>query len=462
MKRGKWLFTSVLAILFSGLAAMAQSVPFGVNYQAVARDGYGNEIKNSKIDVKFSIISDNQDGQVVYEEIHADVPTSPYGVFSIIIGRGTPVVNGKSFSSFSQIRWDSAPHYVKVSVKFSNYNNYIEMGTMQFLAVPYALYAQKSLEPGPQGPKGDPGDPASDNQKLSFDGKNLTISENGNTVNLSTLNVAHNLTILGDTLSIYGGNKVGLPNYMQDLTLDVNNILKISKNGSATPINLSKYLDNTDNQTLSFDSGTNRVSIAGGNYVDLSKFYQQLNYNSSTNKLSISNIAGEIDLTPLKNDADADPANEIQSLTFDKNSGNLAISSGNAVSLNNPIGFKAKRTVNQTGLTLGTTYPFVNSDVEFDEGTDYDSGSGTFTAPLAGIYTFLVIYKADGSGSGRVLSILKNSSVYEVLGPDILAGTELTRWVVMKLNQGETVSLTINTGMSQYSGTGSFVGYRNN
>ena len=29
------------------------------------------------------------------------------------------------------------------------------MGTMQFLAVPYALYAQRSLEPGPQGPKGE-------------------------------------------------------------------------------------------------------------------------------------------------------------------------------------------------------------------------------------------------------------------------------------------------------------------
>ena len=30
------------------------------------------------------------------------------------------------------------------------------MGTIQFLAVPYALYAQKSLEPGPPGPKGHP------------------------------------------------------------------------------------------------------------------------------------------------------------------------------------------------------------------------------------------------------------------------------------------------------------------
>jgi len=46
-----------------------------------------------------------------------------------------------------------------------------------------------------------------------------------------------------------------------------------------------------------------------------------------------------------------------------------------------------------------------------------------------------------------------------VLGPDITAGTELSKWVTMKLLQGEYVSLTINTGMSTFSGTGSFVGY---
>ena len=32
----------------------------------------------------------------------------------------------------------------------------------------------------------------------------------------------------------------------------------------------------------------------------------------------------------------------------------------------------------------------------------------------------------------------------------------------MKLDQGNVVSLTINTGMSTYSGTGSFIGYKVN
>ena len=46
-------------------------------------------------------------------------------------------------------------YYVKVEVKFDN--DFIDMGTMQFMAVPYALYAQKSLEPGTAGPQGNTG-----------------------------------------------------------------------------------------------------------------------------------------------------------------------------------------------------------------------------------------------------------------------------------------------------------------
>ena len=131
------------------------------------------------------------------------------------------------------------------------------------------------------------GDPASDNQILSFNGNNLTIS-GGNTVNLSTLNVPHQLTLLGDTLSILGGNKVGLTNQIQDLQLDVNNKLKITKNPSATAI-------------------------------DLSKFNQTLNFNSADNKLTISGGSAPIDLTALKNDADSDPANELQTLIYNRN-----------------------------------------------------------------------------------------------------------------------------------------------
>ena len=416
----------LLMLLLAGSVSFGQNVPLGIFYQAVARDNFGKELVNKSIDVKFSIISGNPLGTVVYQELHSGITTSKYGVFSLIIGHGTPT--GGLYGELSLVQWNTAYHYLKIEVKFDN--DFVDMGTMQFLAVPYALYAQKSLEPGPQGPKGDPGDPASDKQTLSFDGNNLSIA-NGNTVNLSTLNVPHQLTLLGDTLSILGGNKVGLTNQIQDLQLDVNNKLKITKNAAATVIDLSKF-----NQTLSFNPTDNKLTISGG--------------------------AAAVDLTALKNDADSDPTNELQTLSYNKNTGDLTISSKNTVNLENSVGFKAKKSISQTGLTAGSTYPFINQDVEFNDGTGYDSGAGSFTAPIAGIYTFCIYYKADGLGSARALNLLKNGIVYEILDPDITSGTEFTKWVTMKLDQGNVVSLTINTGTSTYSGTGSFIGYKVN
>jgi hypothetical protein len=298
---------------------------------------------------------------------------------------------------------------------------------MQFLAVPYALYAQKSLEPGPAGPKGDPGpkgesgDPASDNQALSVinvDGSDYLAISGGNQVKISSI------------------ERDGDPtNEIQDLTISSDK-LKITKNALATEWDLTRYLDNTDTQALSWNPATRILSISGN--------------------------AGTINLSELKNDADADPANEMQTLAYDKNSGTLNISGGNNINLSNSIGFKAKKSTSQTGLTQGVTYPFINSEAEFIEGLCYDTGSGSFTSTSTGIYTFYITYKADGAGSGRQLNLLKNGSVYEILGPDISSGSEIIKWVTMKLDQGNVVSMTINTGMSTYSGTGSFLGYKVN
>jgi hypothetical protein len=405
MKRGRWLSTSIAAILISGSAALAQSVPFGVNYQAVARDGAGNELKNSQIDVKFSIISDNQIGPVVYEEVHSNVPTTAYGVFTLIIGNGTPVVDGKKFSSFSQIKWDTAPHYVKVSVRFNNYNDYLVMGTMQFLAVPYALYAQKSLEPGPQGLKGDPGDPATDDQTLSFNGNNLAIS-GGNTVNLSTLNVPHNLTIMGDTLSIYGGNKVGLPNQLQDLIYDYSKReLRLSK--STTPI---------------------------------------------------------IDLSELKNDADADPTNEIQSIAYNPDNFQLSLSKGGGTAtIGQIVAFRA-------GIGSPVTLPHDTSvDLVFDqiagvyysEGGGYNNSTGAFQAPYTGIYVFSVSLNLPTAGC--VIVKLTGASFETIIGPTSTGGS-YKESITMRLNKNDIVNMAVKQTngytIPSFSFSGYFSGYR--
>ena len=324
MKLRRLLSGLILVSITAGVSAQ-DNVPLGIHYQAVARDNYGKEIVNKKISVKFSVISDNPLGTVVYQELHQDVVTSRYGVFSLIIGHGTPT-GSTFFGELSQVEWGSAYHYLKVEVKFEN--DFMDMGTMQFLSVPYALFAKKSLEPGPegpagpagpqgpkgdqgpkgetgeqgpkgdtgaqgpkgdtgaqglkgdtgsqgpqgaageQGPKGDPGDPATDDQTLSVvnvDGSDYLAISGGNQVKIS------NIERDGDP-----GNEI------QDLIINSDK-LKITNNTSATEWDLSPY-----RQTLAWDPATGILGISG--------------------------VTATVLLSDLKDDADADPSNEIQDL----------------------------------------------------------------------------------------------------------------------------------------------------
>ena len=438
-------FYVLLILLLAGSTSIGQNVPLGIFYQAVARDNYGKELVNKDIDVKFSIISGNPIGTLVYQELHSHVTTSKFGVFSLIIGHGTPT--GGLYGELSQIQWSQAYHYLKIEVKFDN--DFIDMGTMQFLAVPYALYAQKSLEPGPPGPKGDPGpkgeagDPASDNQTLSFDQSNLSII-GGNSVPLTSL--LQNLTITsspeGNYLGISRGNSVLLAtaeadgdptNEIQDLTINSDK-LKITKNQLATEWDLTRYLDNTDNQALS--------------------------WNPATRKLGISGNAGTIDLTELKNDADADPANEIQNLAFNQSSNTLSISGGNSVVLGNMIAFRAQKTIATSAPTPLSNIDFLPDQVEYNDGSGLNIGTGEFTAGFTGLYTFDIKYIAPSTGDGRMIMLFKNGNLYENLESSISKNTTLFRNITIKLIATDKIKLVIYTGTGTDIGTGTFSGYR--
>ena len=475
--------------------------------RAVARDNFGKELVNTKIDVRFSIIAgDPTGGTVVYQELHQNIITSKFGVFSLVIGHGVSSAIA-TYRELSQLQWNQSYHYLKVEVKFGN--DFIDMGTMQFLAVPYALYAQKSLEPGPQGPKGetgsqglqgvpgqkgDQGDPASDNQTLSFDGTNLSISlgntSSTSTVNLSTLNVPRSLSIAGNNLSISGGNSIPLPDQIQDLSLDINNKLTLSKS-TQSPVDLTKFLD--DKQQLSFNSADSTLTITNGiTPIDLSIFNQSLSFNPADNKLSISGNSHPVDLTILRDDADHDPVNEIQDinltgnlLTIDKNASSvgvdltkyldntdnqqlaynsstnvLTLTNGGSVNFGSMIAFRAKKNTSETEPTYMTDYDFVGSTIDYNDGGAYDNLTGIFNAPVAGIYTFNISYYATGTADTRILKIFLNGSQYEILNSGINPGSSITRQITMKLVAGDKVKVIINVGTGFETGTGSFSGFR--
>ncbi|MBQ4822263.1 hypothetical protein J8M14_19485, partial [Aquimarina sp. MMG016] len=151
---------------------------------------------------------------------------------------------------------------------------------------------------------------STDNQTLSTDNNpgNISIS-NGNTITLNVDDADSDPT-----------------NEIQDLNLNTTtNILTVTNNASATDINLTPYLDNTDNQQITnfnFDPTTNIITLELENNttqtIDLSILNnpgtdsQTLSTNGTSGDISISggnNIALNVD------DGDSDDRNEIQNIT---------------------------------------------------------------------------------------------------------------------------------------------------
>ncbi len=130
---------TLLGILFCAIT-FAQSVPQGINYQAVARDATGDELTNHPLDIRLSIISDISSGNISWQETHQDI-TNSYGLFTAIIGQGRSTSVGSS-STFDLVDWGSSNHFLRVEVDYGS--GYVDMGTTAFMSVPYALQAGNS------------------------------------------------------------------------------------------------------------------------------------------------------------------------------------------------------------------------------------------------------------------------------------------------------------------------------
>lgn len=113
-------------------------VPQAFKYQAVIRDTTGTVISNQLVSLKISILKGDINGEITYSEIH-DVHTNGLGLVNLEIGRGL-VVQGE----FSQIPWEGDNYFIRLEIDMEGAMNYQMLGTSQLLAVPYALYAEKS------------------------------------------------------------------------------------------------------------------------------------------------------------------------------------------------------------------------------------------------------------------------------------------------------------------------------
>ena len=133
----KKLLLTLTSVLFCAIT-FAQSVPQGINYQAVARDATGSELINQALTVRLSIISGTSTGTLSWEETHS-VITNDYGLFTAVIGQGISTGLGSS-ATFDVVDWGSGNHYLKIEIDDGG-GTYIDMGTNELLSVPYALMA---------------------------------------------------------------------------------------------------------------------------------------------------------------------------------------------------------------------------------------------------------------------------------------------------------------------------------
>lgn len=129
-----------IVIWLTALQAHSQSVPQGINYQAVARNESGGLLADQAIHVKIALLDSTASGTVLYEEVHA-LTTNAFGLFNLVIGQGDSLAG-----DFNVIPWGDGAKFLKVSIDQHGGNDFIEMGTAQLLSVPYALYAAKSGE----------------------------------------------------------------------------------------------------------------------------------------------------------------------------------------------------------------------------------------------------------------------------------------------------------------------------
>ncbi|MCX6333406.1 MAG: collagen-like protein [Bacteroidia bacterium] len=437
--KGSLLLIALMTVSFSIMGQ--NTVPMGIHYQAVARNSAGNELANTKISVRFSVISEDPLSTPIFQEVHQNVITSRFGVFSLVIGHGVSTGNYKS-KSLSEIAWDQANHYLKVEVQFEN--DYMDMGTMPFLAVPYALYAQKSLEPGPAGPKGDrgekgeSGDPASDDQSLSFDGSNLSIS--GSTSTVSLVPLLQNLEVSNDgtggyNLALTRGNTINLAtiekdgdptNELQNLILTQDDKLKIT-NSSLDPVSLSPY-----RQTLMWDTTA---------YI-----------------LGISGTTSNVNLSKLKNDADASPTNEIQdiilkndSLKISKNSASTGVSLSKYLVDNDKQALKWDPVKRRLGI-IGDTATINLSELK----NDADASPTNEIQDLQLISNKLSITGKTGAKEINMNDYLDNTDSQTITYTEgtneleITGGNKITIGSMVAFRAKKTSSETVTTWMKDY------------
>ena len=129
-----------LAILFLfiliGFSGFAQAPQF-LHYQGVARNAFGNAYPNKTMTLRLSIHTVTSTGSIVYSETRL-VKTNDGGLYTVEIGSTGAL---STTGSIGSVNWQNGTKFLQVEVDPAAGSSFIDLGTTQFLSVPYAFAA---------------------------------------------------------------------------------------------------------------------------------------------------------------------------------------------------------------------------------------------------------------------------------------------------------------------------------
>ena len=321
---------------FASILANAQNVPLSVNYQSVVRSQSGTVLPNQQVSIRFSIIRDSILGNIMYQEQHT-VVSNDFGLVNLKLGEGVPLL-----SQFRLIDWSLKSILVKIELSIGG-SPFTTMGEEGFSSVPYSIYSNRSSYTDSLSR-----DAINTLPKLTLSGDTLFFGSN-DTVPLQlssyTLTEAQVDAYVANNGYLTSEIDGSVTNEIQDLQLN-NHSLTITNNTTATTIDLTPYLDNTNLSESQVDA-----YVANNGYLtseidgSVTNEIQDLQLNNHSLTITNNTTATTIDLTPyldntnlsesqvdayvgnngyLTSEIDGSVTNEIQDLQDVLNQGNDA------------------------------------------------------------------------------------------------------------------------------------------
>ena len=138
------ILSTIFLMTVIGCTMLTAQMSNGFNFQAVARNADGVEIKSTPIKVIIGIHKGMPDGELVWQE-EQNVITNEFGLFSIIICGGQGIQIGGSASGVEDIDWETAPHFMALTINDGSGDAVLPVQPL--LPVPYSKVSESLIQP---------------------------------------------------------------------------------------------------------------------------------------------------------------------------------------------------------------------------------------------------------------------------------------------------------------------------